>query len=104
MASISSSSKSGVEASSSLAETTWLGVYVVLLVDLQVQGSFVDGLEASVGALHDFRPDRFMDPSNEEPGLEELPDGNFGIFPVLLVVVSPDGLRHVIGFACHEPL
>jgi hypothetical protein len=43
--------------------------------------------------------------SNKELGLVELTQGDLGVLPdLLLVVVSLDGLWHVIGFAQHEPL
>jgi hypothetical protein len=46
----------------------------------------------------------FVETGNEELGLVELPDGNFGILPdLLLVTISLESLRHVIGFAGYKP-
>ncbi len=46
-----------------------------------------------------------MQSSNEEQVLAELAQGDLGVFPdLLLLIISPDSLRHVVRFAGHEPL
>jgi hypothetical protein len=61
---------------------------------------FIHGLEVGVGAFHDLFVDGFVESGNEELSLEELTQGDLGIFREFLpLVISLNGLRHVIGFA-----
>jgi hypothetical protein len=77
--------------------------FVLVLDHLEVQGSFVHGLEVVLSVFHQFFPDLVFEAGNEELCLVVLDHGFLGGDPVKLVVVhGSNSLGHVVRFGSHE--